>query len=63
MALDSNAMAGTDGLPLPHYTPFPLPNSAGVNVLSQVLSPSPLSQLLLFPPLLLSGTGCVLLTE
>ena len=37
MALDSNAMCGADGEPLPHFTPCPLPGSSGVNVFSQVL--------------------------
>ncbi len=38
MSLDSNAMKDKNGHVLPHYTPWPLPDSSGVNVLSQVLS-------------------------
>ena len=38
MALDSNCMCDSSGLPLPHYTPFPLPGSRGVNVLCQSLA-------------------------
>jgi hypothetical protein len=37
MSLDSNAMRDARGQPLPHYTPYPLPNSSSVNVLSQTL--------------------------
>jgi hypothetical protein len=38
MALDSNAQKDTKGHPRPHFTPYPLPNSSGVNVLAQTLS-------------------------
>ena len=38
MALDSNAQKDNKGSPLPHYTPYPLPGSAGVNALAQSLS-------------------------
>jgi hypothetical protein len=40
MSLDSNVMQDKDGLPLCHFTPFPTPGSAGVNVFSQTLCPS-----------------------
>ena len=32
MALDSNAMLDCSGPPFPHFTPYPTPESAGVNV-------------------------------
>jgi len=48
MSLDSNVMQDKDGLPLCHYTPFPTPGSAGVNVFSQTLCPS--DNLYVFPP-------------
>lgn len=35
MALDSNAMLDNEGKPLGHFTPFPTPCSAGVNVFAQ----------------------------
>jgi hypothetical protein len=38
MALDSNAMRAADGSALPHFTPWPLPDSAGVNLFAQRLS-------------------------
>ena len=38
MALDSNAMIDSCGNQLKHFTPFPTPNSAGVNVFAQELS-------------------------
>ena len=31
MALDSNAQCDRQGSPLPHFTPYPTPRSAGVN--------------------------------
>ena len=37
MALDSNAQSSLDGRTLKHYTPWPLPQSDGVNVFSQKL--------------------------
>ena len=45
MALDSNAMRDLNGNPLPHFTPWPSPASAGVNFFAQVssLSSSPYS--------------------
>ena len=38
MALDSNAQCDRQGSPLPHFTPYPTPRSAGVNVLNQDLT-------------------------
>jgi len=38
MALDSNAMLDYTGLPLRHFTPFPSPDSHGVNVFAQDIS-------------------------
>ena len=38
MALDSNAMTDSSESPLPHYTPFPLPDSRGTNIFSQTLT-------------------------
>ena len=38
MALDSNARCDRQGSPLPHFTPYPTPRSAGVNVLNQDLT-------------------------
>ena len=35
MALDSNAQMGANGQPLPHFTPWPTKDSAGINVFSQ----------------------------
>ena len=35
MVLDSNAQPGYDGSPLTHFTPFPTPQSAGVNLFAQ----------------------------
>ena len=35
MALDSNVMGNAEGVPLRHFTPFPTPMSAGVNVFAQ----------------------------
>ena len=38
MSLDSNVQRDRNGEPLPHYTPYPTPESAGVNVFNQDLS-------------------------
>ena len=38
MALDSNAQCDRQGSPLPHFTPYPTPGSAGVNVFNQDLT-------------------------
>ena len=35
MTLDSNAMLGSGGTPLRHFTPFPTPESAGTNIFCQ----------------------------
>ncbi|KAK3745980.1 hypothetical protein QZH41_014655 [Actinostola sp. cb2023] len=35
MALDTNAQQDLSGQPLPHFTPFPTPESAGVNLFAQ----------------------------
>ena len=35
MALDSSGQRGYDGSPLTHFTPFPTPQSAGVNLFAQ----------------------------
>jgi hypothetical protein len=37
MALDSNVMKDAQGESLPHFTPWPLPESAGVNLFEQRL--------------------------
>ena len=38
MALDSNAQCDRKGSPLPHFTPYPTPGSAGVNFFNQDLT-------------------------
>lgn len=38
MSLDSNAMRSRSGCVLRHFTPYPTPDSAGVNMFSQDLS-------------------------
>lgn len=53
MALDSNAQRGQDGLPLPHYTPWPTEISSGVNVFCQHISKR--DNAYVFPPLTLVG--------
>ena len=40
-ALDSNAMRGKEGMPLPHFSPHPSPQSRGVNVFAQDLHIAP----------------------
>ena len=40
MALDSNAQCDRQGSQLPHFTPYPTPGSAGVNVFNQDLTGS-----------------------
>ncbi|KAK3734410.1 hypothetical protein QZH41_010063 [Actinostola sp. cb2023] len=59
MALDSNTQDGKDGKPLPHFTPYPMPGSSGVDIFAQDLS-SPesdplLRNLYVFPPIILIG--------
>ena len=34
-ALDSNAVRDNEGRPLPHFTPWPTPQSSGVNIFAQ----------------------------
>lgn len=48
MSLDSNVMVNEDGAPLKHFTPYPTPDSAGVNVFAQCLKG--LDGLYVFPP-------------
>ena len=48
MALDSNCMKDLRGEKLPHFTPYPTPHSAGVNVFSQTIKPS--ENYYVFPP-------------
>lgn len=48
MSLDSNAMQDSKGNPLKHFTPFPSPNSSGVNVFSQNLRNE--GRLYVYPP-------------
>jgi len=59
MALDSNAQAGNDGTPLPHFTPYPTPGSSGVDLFAQDLSNSRgnprLQNSYVFPPIILIG--------
>ena len=38
MALDSNCMRDSDGVPLRHFTPYPTPGSSGVNVFCQEIN-------------------------
>ena len=53
MSLDSNVQTDHDGKPLPHFSPWPTPNSAGVNVFAQTLQPS--ENAYAFPPLQMIG--------
>lgn len=55
MALDSNAQTDLKGFPLPHFTPYPTPQSAGVDVFAQNLSPTLGRNPYVFPPILLIG--------
>jgi len=51
MALDSNAVIGRSGSLLPHFTPFPSPDSRGVNLFSQnLLETEDMSNPYVFPP-------------
>jgi hypothetical protein len=52
-ALDSNSVLGHDRHSLPHFTPWPTPNSSGVNVFAQEI-PQDLN-LYVFPPIVLVG--------
>ena len=51
MSLDSNVMCDEWGKALPHFTPFPLPNTTGVNVFAQDLSTQ--YNYYVFPPICL----------
>ena len=53
MALDSNVQVGHSGSPLPHVSPFPTPDSIGVNVFAQVIAPH--ENVYIFPPFVLVG--------
>lgn len=53
MALDSNTQRGADGQPLPHFTPWPSPNSSGMNVFAQRIGSE--HNVYVFPPLALVG--------
>ncbi|CAH3031915.1 unnamed protein product, partial [Pocillopora meandrina] len=56
MSLDSNVMKNKDGFSLPHFTPFPSPDSNGVNVFSQDLRVFPsMSNPYVCPPFSLIG--------
>ena len=57
MALDSNAALDRAGNPLPHFTPWPSPNSWGVNIFAQDLSEKrlPMTNPFVFPPFNLVG--------
>lgn len=62
MALDSNALVDRQGHPLPHYTPYHTPKSAGVNMYCQKLSPS--ENYYVFPPYnLIAASIRFLITE
>ncbi|KAJ8319535.1 hypothetical protein KUTeg_002916 [Tegillarca granosa] len=51
MSLDSNVMCSSDNKPLPHFTPWPTPETAGVNVFSQDLTKE--SNPYVYPPFVL----------
>lgn len=57
MALDSNAMLDCFDNRLPHFTPYPTPESAGVNVFAQDRDSHRLimQRPYVFPPLVLVG--------
>ena len=56
MALDSNVMLGRNGSPLPHFSPHPIHQSAGVNLFSQnLLEFESMSDPYVFPPFELVG--------
>ena len=53
MSLDSNCQKDINGNPLPHYTPWATPGSAGINVFA---NPLPVGRnIYVFPPFLLLG--------
>ena len=53
MSLDSNCQRNKNGTPLPHYTPWSTPGSAGVNVFSNPLPSG--HNIYVFPPFVLIG--------
>ena len=56
MALDSNDVRGRDDYPLPHFSPFPSPQSRGVNLFCQHLRAMDcMSNRYVFPPFSLIG--------
>ncbi|KAK3731626.1 hypothetical protein QZH41_015891 [Actinostola sp. cb2023] len=57
MALDTNAQQDFSGQPLPHFTPFPTPESAGVNLFAQSpqTAPAVWDNPYVFPPFNLVG--------
>ena len=56
MALDSNVMFGRRGTPVPHFSHYPIPQSAGVNLFSQnLLEFEDMSNPYVFPPFRLVG--------
>ena len=61
MALDSNSMTAADGTPLRHFTPWPSPGSAGVNMFSQRVSP--VENCYVFPPISLIASVLAFVRE
>lgn len=62
MALDSNVQVGRSGEPLSHFTPYPTPQSRGVNMFAQRIHPS--ENCYVFPPqVILSPTVHFVLQE
>ena len=61
MALDSNAQQDRGGVALPHFTPYPLPGSAGTNLFSQSLQAG--HNYYCFPPFCLVGPTIKFLME
>ena len=53
MSLDSNCQKDNNGNPLPHYTPWASPGSAGVNVFANPLPAG--HNIYVFPPFVLLG--------
>ena len=53
MSLDSNCCRGRDGNFLPHYSPWPTPNSSGTNVFAQPIPSG--HNIYVFPPFVLVG--------
>ena len=53
MSLDSNCMKNAEGQQLPHFTPWPLPESSGVNVFCQHLTSE--HNYYVFPPFNMVG--------